>query len=148
MPLFTLQIVPQGPIVRAYIGVSVARREALAAQSQAVPNPVPIFALIDTGASNTCVDPSVLAQLDLTPTGQVSVNTPSTGSAPVVTDQYDVSIFIPGALETHPPLTRQNVGVILSELVPQGIHALIGRDVLAECLLTYNGPSGTFTLSY
>lgn len=148
MPLFTLQIVPQGPIVRAFIGVSFARREVLAAESKAAPNPVPIFALIDTGASNTRVDPSILKQLALSPTGQVSVNTPSTGSATVVTDQYDVIIFIPGAIETHLPLVRQNVGVILSGLVQQGIHALIGRDVLAECLLTYNGPNGTFTLSY
>ena len=30
----------------------------------------------------------------------------------------------------------------------QGFHALIGRDVLAGCILTYNGAIGLFMLAY
>ena len=32
-------------------------------------------------------------------------------------------------------------------LASQGIIALIGRDVLMQCTLHYNGPLGSFTLS-
>ena len=29
-----------------------------------------------------------------------------------------------------------------------GYDALIGRDVLAKCTFTYNGPANSFTLAY
>jgi hypothetical protein len=82
MPLFTLQLTAQGPIMTAFVGVSGARRAALLAAKQDIPTPVQIRALVDTGASGTCVDPSVLQSLGLTPTGSVQVNTPSTGPTP------------------------------------------------------------------
>jgi Aspartyl protease len=138
-----------GPILSGYIGVSQARASALIAAGQAVPNPVQIRGLVDTGASGTCVDPSVLTTLGLTPTGSITVNTPSTGSQPHVADQYDVSLMIPGSLPTHPPLSIGNLPVLCSELLAQqGFHALIGRDILSICLLSYNGPAGFFTLAY
>jgi hypothetical protein len=137
-------------LLTAYVGVSQARRTALQAANQAVPAMVQIRALVDTGASGTCVDPSVLVgSLGLSPTGSASVNTPTTGTQPLAADQYDVSILIPGATATHAPLHVLTIPVIAAELLQaQGFHALIGRDVLAECLLFYNGPTNQFTLAY
>lgn len=132
----------------AVIGVSVARRNALAAANQPIPQSVTVEALVDTGASGTCVDPSVLDQLSLSPTGQVQVNTPSTGAQPVVAYQYDVSLLIK-TTETQQPLYRPAMPVLSSELiVRQGFHVLIGRDVLQHCLLTYDGRNGLFSLAY
>ena len=149
MPHFTLQILPQGPILVAFVGVSHAKRTALLAANQAVPTVVQVHALVDTGASGTCVDPSVLQSLALTPTGSAMVNTPSTGTQPVSADQYDVSIFVPGATATQAPLVVPNLPVICAELLlPQGFHALVGRDILSMCLLSYNGTEGRFTLAY
>jgi len=34
-----------------------------------------------------------------------------------------------------------------SNLQAQGLIALIGRDVLNKCVLVYNGPDGSFSLS-
>ena len=114
-----------------------------------VPNSIPIRGLVDTGASSTCVDPSILQSLGLTPTGIVTVNTPSTGTQPHTTEQFDVSLLVPGSAPTHAPLIISNLPVISSELlVAQGFHALIGRDILEECLLEYNGALGLFTLAY
>lgn len=133
----------------AYVGVSHARAAALTTASLPLPTPVTIQALIDTGASGTCVDPSVLQTLGLTPSGSVTVNTPSTGNHPHTADQYDVSIFVPGSLATQPPLIVPNLAVVCSELLPsQGFHALIGRDILSVCIFTYNGAAGLFTLAY
>lgn len=147
MPHFTLPILPSGPLMDAWVGVSDARRTTLLLLNQAVPNPVQIRALVDTGASGTCIDPSVMAPLGLTPKGQVQMCTPSTGVTPHIADQYDVSIFIPCG--SNPPLTLRTVGVACVELLAsQGFHALIGRDILRACLLTYNGTTGTFTLAY
>lgn len=63
--------------------------------------------------------------------------------------QFDVGIAIPGSLPTHPALIFNTVPVIASQLVAaQGFQALIGRDILAHCLLNYNSLIGQFTLAY
>ena len=149
MPYFTQQVTTDGKlIVAAFIGVSQARLHALTAAGQPLPTPVPVQGLIDTGASCTCVDPAVLSQLNIKPTGSSSVSSPTTGDQPIIADQYDVSIFIPGS-QGQPPLIQHNVPVLESRLlVAQGFHVLIGRDILGGCLLTYNGKSNFFILAY
>ena len=135
-------------MVNAAVTVSEPRAAALKAANQPSPPPVPIRALIDTGASGTCVDPSVLLSLQLTPTGTVSVATPSTGTVPFVAPQYDVAIVIPGG-PGDTPLIIPAVAVLATELLaPQGFHALIGRDILARCILHYNGSTGLFTIAF
>lgn len=101
--------------------------------------------LIDTGASLTAIDPSVLQALNLTPTGTTGVVTPTTGTTPQQLNQYDVQIII-----LHPALTYSFhvLPVIESVLGFQGFDVLIGRDVLAECLFVYDGRSGIFTLAF
>lgn len=44
-----------------------------------------------------------------------------------------------------PPITFRRVAG--SALQSQGIVALLGRDVLANFILVYNGPAGTFSLA-
>jgi hypothetical protein len=142
---------PDGPVVNAYVGVSLARFAALTAEGQDPPPPILIRALIDTGASCTCVEPSVLETLKLTPKGQVPTYTPSTGASPQQCDQYDISLFIPGATAGTTPFNGPNLLVIAAtrdSLHPQGIQGLIGRDVLEHCLLQYNGTTASFTLAY
>jgi hypothetical protein len=132
----------------AFVGVSdEARRNALAAAGQTIPAPVQIRALVDTGASGTCIDPSVPTSLGLTPTGNITMMTPSTGATPHTADQYDVGLIIPGP--GLPPLLFQTIPVACVELLtPQGFHALIGRDILQKCLLHYNGTTQLFTLAF
>ncbi len=113
-----------------------------------MPQAITVQGLIDTGASCTCVDPSVLTQLGLTPTGSASVNTPTTGDQPAIANQYDVSIWIPGSPGAL-PLIHQTIAVVESKLLArQGFHALIGRDILRGCLLNYDGRAGLFVLAY
>ena len=148
MPHFTLQISPQGALLAAGIGISEARRTALKDAGQTIPKIVPIQAIIDTGASATCVDPSVVQTLNLTPTGNAPVVTPSTGNQPVNADQYDVSLIVPAG-QNQVPFYIANLPVLCMELLTsQGFHALIGRDVLIQCIFSYNGTAGWFTLAY
>lgn len=150
MSHFTLQIDAQGgPILNVALAVSEARSAALVAAGQPVPAIVPMRALLDTGASSTCIDPSVLTgALGLTPTGQTDCFTPSTGTTPAKKNLYDVSLRILSTL-TDPSLYFPTIAVMESDLfAAQGIHALIGRDVLSRCLLTYNGVTNLFTLAF
>jgi len=146
---FTLQLDPaNGPVLTVVIGVSVPRADALITAGEPLPPGISSRALIDTGASCTCVDPSILEKLSLTPTGTVSVHTPSTGPAAHVAEQYDVSVVIPGAGTHHVPLALPAVPVMAAHLSIQGIDALIGRDVLRDCIFIYNGSVGLFTIAF
>lgn len=76
------------------------------------------------------------------------MHTPSTGATAHVALQYDISLSVPPANPSHPALYFAALPVICSELAVQGIQALIGRDILRNCVLVYNGASGFFTLAF
>jgi hypothetical protein len=145
MPSVTLPITPAGPIVPILVGVNQPWAQQLRTSGQPVPPAVLVQLVADTGASCTCLDPTVLAALGLSPTGSTSIHTPSTGAAPHTVNQYDVSLNI-----QFPTLmfSMSCVPVIESHLLAQGIQGLLGRDMLAHALLIYNGPAGTFVLSF
>lgn len=148
MPHFTLNIDPGGPIVNALVQISEGRRAALAAQKSPIPEPQVIRALVDTGASFTSIEPSVLQLLELSPTGTIDIVTPSTGQNVHTTETYDVN-FVIYAGPGDPPLSMPNLRVAACELFSrQGIHALIGRDVLKQCILVYNGDFDVFSLAF
>jgi hypothetical protein len=146
MPHRTLPISLGGPLIDILVGISVHRQHALVKANQPVPQPLIVRALIDTGATCTNIDSSILSALGVTSTGQVPVHTPSTrGGQPHLACQFDVSLTF-----SHPKLTWhfQAVPVLESDLAHQGITALLGRDILKECLFTYDGSAGTFCLAF
>lgn len=148
MPHFTLTASPQtGPMLDMVVNASMPRLLALEADGQPAPESQNIRALIDTGASCTCIDPTVLAALGLQPTGKALMTTPSTGAIPAEADTYDVCIFIP-APGNQQPLIKAVISVCTSQLIHQGFHALLGRDILKDCHFTYNGSAEFFTLAY
>lgn len=108
---------------------SLPRQEALTASGLALPQPTTGTFLIDTGASNTVVDASLIAPLGLTPTGAVMCHTPSTGKSALPFNQYDVMLVIPGSVGS-PAWIIEALPVMECDLSAQGIHGLIGRDVL------------------
>jgi hypothetical protein len=90
----------------------------------------------------------VLAALNLTPTGTIDIVTPSTGQGTHTADTYDVDFKI-GAGPNDIPLSISNLRVASCDLfLKQGIHALIGRDILQRCILIYNGAISMFSLSF
>ena len=148
MPHFTLVVDPRsGPVINAGVAVSDQRAKALKKAGRSPPAIRPIKALIDTGASATCIDPSVMSALGLNPTGTAKIFTPSSGHTAVEHDQYDVGILIQ-ARSSQVPLHIGTVGVISAQLKFQGIDALIGRDILSQCILQYNGSVGQFSLAF
>lgn len=148
MANFTLPISAiGGPVIRVVIMPSNSRTEALNKAGKEIPAPQVIVALVDTGASVSAVDPTVLKSLQLTPTGSTAVHTPSSGSKGHTSDLYDVRMLIYENTD-QPPLDFPTMQVLACDLAVQGIQALIGRDVLSKCLLVYNGKHGEFTLGF
>ena len=100
---------------------------------------VPIRVLIDTGASGTLVQTSVIERLGLDRIGTVLLTTPSTAK-PLVRYQYRVRIVLSKtiAFETN---------AVEGALIGQDIECLIGRDILEEVVFTYDGPNNRFSIN-
>jgi predicted aspartyl protease len=147
MPHFTLNHGPMGPLIHLFIGVSEPRGVALLKAAVPVPQAVMVKALVDTGASHTAVDPSVMKSLGLTPRRIAKTITPSTGAAPHKCHTYDVSIHVPLGVATA--LFSKNAWeVTCLELKHQGFEVLLGRDILADGILVYDGRAGTFAMAF
>ena len=147
MPLINVPIQQGGAIANALVGVSQARAQALIAAGQTVPAPVTGTFLIDTGATSTCVDAALIAGLGLPLIGRVMMQTPSTAGVPVACDQFDASFYIPGAAPDA-MLVIPALPLMAVTLAPQGIHGLIGRDILDRCMVTYHGPARFVTIAH
>jgi Aspartyl protease len=139
-----LAISPGGPLIDIFVGVSAPRQAALQKANLPMPPPVQARLMVDTGASHTVIDPQILNQLNLSPTGVTFVHTPSTGGVAQQVQQYDVGLSI-----AHPNITRyfHALAVSACQLKVQGFDGLLGRDVLRECLFLYTGPDNVFILS-
>lgn len=96
-------------------------------------------ALIDTGASWTCIDASIAEQLGCTPVDSASMMSASHES--VRTTVYAARLDVP--ILSSSITARRAFGANLS---PQGLVALIGRDILRFWHLTYDGPAGTVVI--
>lgn len=143
MPSFTSPI-PNlqqiGPICTVKVGVSSVLSEVLASQAGKMPSPLEVTALIDTGASGTCIKPEIVKSLGLVPRGVTQIATPSTKAHPC--DVYDVSLQFPNGV------TVSTIQVIETPLEGQNIQCLIGRDVLTQGVFVYIGYVNTFSLSF
>lgn len=146
MPHFTIAIDPlRGPIIKLYVGVSGPRGKALSAAGLPIPPVILVEFLVDTGASSTVVDAETIAPLNLTPTGATQVHTPTTAGAGESRFLYDIAMLM-----YHPDNTRvfATHPVIATDFKSQGIGGLLGRDVLASCLLVYDGATGNYSLAF
>ena len=104
------------------------------------PQIMPVLALLDTGASASCIDDSIAQQLNLPVINRVSVG--GVGGSHQL-NQYLCRISIP-------QLNFVKTGAFIGAGLAQGgqLHrALIGRDFLANMLLMYDGISGKAKLA-
>ena len=132
MPSLKIAIDHQrGAIIMVGVGVSMPRALALKKAGAPIPQVVPVRALIDTGASCTCVDPSVIAKLGINPTGNIPIHTPSTGGTPEMCNQFDIALVIATDTEMHVPSLI--IPVIECNILCQGFEVLLGRAASILC---------------
>lgn len=109
---------------------------------------MPGFALIDTGASISAVDVSVIQNLAVHPIGIANVGT---AGGPQQQNTYPARFVFPG---TQLPSMdfNQLIGANLAAQAVAGsqlpLVALLGRDILQHFILIYNGTTGSFSLAF
>jgi predicted aspartyl protease len=130
----------RGPVVEVSIGIESSAGSGLLQKGQQLPTPKTGFALIDTGASNTCIDEKTAEEMGLPVIDVAKMS--SASHAGIDQNVYPIQITIAGSiLQFNVPRAMGGA------LGAQGLIALIGRDVLQFCTLFYNGITGQITLS-
>lgn len=129
-----------GPRVQITISPTQDQVKFLVDSGGSVPAPVSGLAMIDTGASITCIDTDAAAGagLAVVDSGPMSSATHPNEIVPI----YAGVMLILGF--PHDFHTNRAYGATLQG---QGLIALIGRDVLSSAILVYNGPDDSFSLS-
>lgn len=148
MPIVKGLLADSGAVVRIEVGLSAGDTEAQRAALRSIPPPIDLYALLDTGAEVSCVDPEILATVAATLAGFDLVNLPATGGL-TISCQYRVMLTV-----LHPSkkkyldLIAPDLRVLEVPLSALGFKALLGRDLLKRCRFVYDGMSGQFRLSY
>jgi hypothetical protein len=131
----------EDPSVPVTVSITEPLSQALQGLGITAPTPMSGTALIDTGASVCMIDEGILSSLQIPPLGATNIATPS-GSAQQLT--YPASLSFPGTNLPNVSFTD----FVSGPLAAQGIIVLLGRDVLRDFVLIYNGPVGQITLSH
>ena len=136
----TIALQQRGPVVQVSISLEQSYAMALTQQGKSAPPPEVGLALIDTGASNTCIDDEAAKKMGLP---VIDVGTMSSAShAETQWNIYPIQIEIPGF-----PIRFQAPRAMGAALKEQGLLLLLGRDMLARATLFYNGAAGQLTVS-
>lgn len=128
-----------GPILDITVEPVLEVQELLRQRNQPVPT-VRLTALVDTGASGTTIQSSVMEPLGLISIGTAFASTPST-TEPVPCPEYRVRLVLAEGIAFETDVA----GVPLGGL---NVRCLIGRDILERIILSYNGPGNRFTLKF
>jgi predicted aspartyl protease len=135
-PVLALQV--RGPVLQVSVSIELNAAKALSSQGKSLPTPKSGLALIDTGASQTCVDDQSAAELGL-PVIDVGYMISATHER-VPCNVFPLSIVTP-------IMTLNSPRTMGASLASHGLLVLIGRDVLMNCTLHYNGANGQWTLA-
>ena len=128
-----------GPLLPVTLMVSDSHRQMLVQRGEPAPNAINGFALVDTGASATCVDQETADGAGLPVIGKAVMHTASHAEheAPVYSGKLSIPNFGDVNLEF----------AMGANLDGQNLIALIGRDLLQGAVLVYNGTDGAVSIS-
>lgn len=141
----TQQIAPAGPLVECYVAVSQPRQDALRRANLRIPAPILVSALVDTGASCTCVDTRIVRHLGLSPLRTTRLLHPSRGATHSTCGVYDAAIHIVFDEDSSAPFDP--IEVVETHITTHGFDLILGGNVLRRAKLVYDGPRNRFTLS-
>jgi predicted aspartyl protease len=142
----TIQLDPKialqqrGPVIQVTVALAQAAAQVLLQSGRTPPSPEAGLALIDTGASHTCIDNAAAQKMGLPTIDVVTMTSATHAHEPC--NVHPIQIEVTGT-----NISIDAARVLGANLGPQGLLLLIGRDVLQNCTLIYNGIVGSITLS-
>lgn len=131
-----------GPIVPVTLTLTEETSRAYVERGESLPEPVSGFAMIDTGATRTCLDEASARRAGFPITGiaLMASATHANHEVPV----FNGRIVMVGSFNID---VVGGLGANLTAIGDLDLVALIGRDLLKDALFTYNGPGGSIALA-
>jgi hypothetical protein len=140
MPKLTFSVTEAGLAVPVWIGLRAPRMLALQEAGRAIPAPLLIQGVVDTGSNVTAVARTVLKQLGIRTSLRASTHT-AAGRVRVRLARVSLAITDPGKAQS-PWLREPDLQIMeLAAPLPDA-DVIIGRDVLLKIKLHLNGPAG------
>jgi hypothetical protein len=141
------QLAFKGALLRVQVGLHKALKEHLQAAGHKTPEAIEGWALIDTGARSTCVDIAAIRELGIAPVSWVNTTTPAGKSKMAL---FPTCFRFPGLDREIGFHLAVGAGIrgVLGSSPSEHVLMLVGRDILAQSVLVYNGPSSSYTLAY
>ncbi|MCY4152237.1 MAG: hypothetical protein OXE94_08405, partial [Aestuariivita sp.] len=133
MPQLTIPTDDAGrPCLDVQLSIGKEHEKTLQARKMEVPTPRTVRGLMDSGASCTCVDISVVRALGLSSSKEVHFLTPLSND-PITGLQYEVGVHIAAGPTQRPWIDTSNLPVIAFPFSPdQPFHVLVGHDLLSR----------------
>jgi hypothetical protein len=141
----------EGAVIGVLVGLAEADCQALRSAGKPVPAPQSARALIDIGADASCASGSLLAPVwsaQVMPLRFVFANLGPAGNFGVAAEYATTLTIVHPSSNRRADLVLRNQPVIEQALDHLEYQVIIGRDILARCLLVYDGRGHEFTLAY
>ena len=144
MPCITIQF---NPAIGPLINLGIAQPGAV--KTAAAEGKPPAFegcqALVDTGASVTCISREIAQKLELPPAGKMLM---ASASETREMNSYLVDIALPFGDPSAgvTSIVKSNMTVMEFEPNSQHYQALLGRDILDQALFSMTGYDNRFTI--
>jgi hypothetical protein len=133
-----------GPALDVSVSIPQALAEFYTRKRIPIPSPITGIALIDTGATRSCVHWPVMKALGVNPIGIV---TSGTAAGAVPHHLFPAHFQFPAARIDIDFTAVVGVDLTGQMINNQQLIALIGRDVLSVGIFVYNGPMGAFSFA-
>ncbi len=131
-----------GPLIQVDIGLPSQLRNILEKEKKKIPKPIRTNALIDTGASKSCISSRIANEFKFNP---VDIVTMQTAGNPHQTNAY--YIFVDLINTFGQPILFDPLKVLEAPLIGQNIGFLVGRDILQRMTFIYTGFTNTILLA-
>jgi predicted aspartyl protease len=131
----------RGPVFQVTVGLAENVAQQLIQQGLAVPEPIAGWALLDTGASSTCVDDATAQKLKLPIIDKAKMSS-------ATHEAIEVNVYPALISFTGTPIKVNVLHAIGANLAGQQLIALLGRDMLQNFTIFYNGAFGQITISF
>lgn len=127
-----------GPIMTVHVGPASQVEARVRSEGGRPPGAVALRALIDTGASITAINVSRGTEIGLLQTGMAQI-----GGVGGLSQQ---PVFAAAMHFEDPVITYDPIEIVGANMGGSGFDVLIGRNILCQMVLTYDGRAGTFSL--
>jgi hypothetical protein len=133
-------------LIELRVGISDGWRQQLWKKSRSEPPAVFATFLVDTGSDSSMVDEQIMRTLGLSAVNQREVLTSESQGQAKICNVYDIGLEIPNGGSA--PWKISSVEANGRPLMSESVQGVLGRDVLSQVVLIYNGPLLTYSIDY